>query len=126
MVAGVLTKLNDPNPNNLNITFVSGAGILMDRDAALTIVERSAELFYDIADDVAMSRIWYSDNTQVLPLNRCDFTNDALTLPLDMKRTCYHWRVKNPHDRNFYDGYILSRLYAELYSTDPLLPTKLC
>eukprot|EP00624_Nannochloropsis_granulata_P003980 evm.model.NODE_3006_length_3286_cov_119.501221.1 len=54
MVAGVRTKLNDPNPNNFSITFVSGAGMLMDRDAAHTIVERSAELSYDIADDVAM------------------------------------------------------------------------
>ena len=126
MVAGVLTKLNDPDPKKFNITFVSGAGILMDRDAAITIVERSAELSYHIADDVAMSMIWNSDNTQVLPLNRCDFVNDSLTLPLDLSRTCYHWRVKNPKDRNFYDGYILSRLYAELYSTDPLLPTKFC
>jgi hypothetical protein len=58
MVAGVLMKLNDPD--NFSFTLISGAGILMDRDAALTIVERSAELSYHMFDDVAMSKIWNS------------------------------------------------------------------
>ena len=104
---------------NLTATCCSGTGILMNRPAARILADQSNELRYEMIDDLAMGQLWSQTAVEMIPLPRTDFTDHKFRAPLDTNHDSFFWRVKNPQDRLLYDGYILSRLYIELYGTAP-------
>lgn len=116
-IAGFL--MDDESP--LVETFVSGAGMLMTRGVAKMIVEHAHGLQYELYDDLSIGVLMERLQVERISLPRCDFTNNTLPMVLDADPTCFHYRVKNRDvnevsSRAFYDGYIFSRLYFELYS----------
>lgn len=115
----VAGTLNYNKPSYVR-AFVSGAGALT-REVGQLIVDRAQELRYDLYDDLAALGILIDKlNVRRIPLQRCDFINNTLPSVLDLDPTCIHYQVKNndvdrDNSRDFYDAYILSRLYFELY-----------
>jgi len=93
--------------------FVSGAGILFSRDAIELLVSKRGDLDRNHLDDVAIGKFFREKQWSMTPLHRCDYVNDQLPAPLD-NSSCYHYRTKNS-DRVKYDGYLMSRLFFELY-----------
>ena len=53
-----------------NILFASGAGFLMSRDVALSLVENKSQLRYDLIDDVAIGG-YLEPRFGILPIERC-------------------------------------------------------
>ena len=94
--------------------FLSGSGILMTRGVVELVSRHAQELRYDLIDDVALGIFLHQHNVTRVPMPRCDFTLNTLPQPLDSNNTCFHYRVKNDA-REFYDWYILPRLFFELY-----------
>lgn len=93
--------------------FVSGAGILFSRDAIELLVSEQVHLDRKHLDDVAIGKFFRERQWSMSPLHRCDYVDDQLPAPLD-NSSCYHYRTKNS-DRVKYDGYLMSRLFFELY-----------
>ncbi|GBG00401.1 hypothetical protein Rsub_13338 [Raphidocelis subcapitata] len=117
--SGVFAGVTFEMSEHPGVTFASGAGYTVSRDVARTIVEGAAELNKHVLDDVAVGLLLGKRGVRPTGMGRCDLTDGKLPAPLDDGK-CHHWRTKN-HDRLKYDGYLMSRLYFELYPLPPAL-----
>jgi len=112
LVAGVRLMDDTMGP------FVSGAGILLNRQAALLLVQFRSHLDTSLLDDVAIGRLLCSDlGVPVVDVwKRYDFvgqclpdTNVVAAAALDPRH--YHWRVKGQvPPRAVHDAWVLGLL----------------
>jgi hypothetical protein len=102
---GVIGYTNNKSFNsgtNDNQAFVSGAGILINKELCNILVENKMFLNYNIMDDIAMGELLIKKNINFTPLKRFEVYNYESNLNLitkDIIKDHYHFRCKS--DVNF-------------------------
>ena len=103
-----------------DIKFISGAGILINRNTCKLLIDKKASLDYNIIDDVSIGQFLVNNNINIKPLTRFDVLNYHNNINLITKESIhnfYHFRCKT-YDNNNNTAFFMKHIIELLYNVN--------
>jgi hypothetical protein len=104
--------------------FVSGAGMVLSPDVVLLLVQNMDKIDRGQIDDLAIAAFLNGLRYKQTVLRRFDFVNDtdvahdSVKLALARAQNTYHFRIKNAHDRVYFDSHYMKLLLKTYYGLE--------